>query len=44
MKGDFLFISDTGSVLIVPDFFPRFDDWLGKRKMNFICIESEVAH
>jgi hypothetical protein len=37
MKGDILFISDTSFVLVVPDFFPRSDDWLGKRKLNFIC-------
>jgi hypothetical protein len=38
MKGDILFISDTGYVSIVPDFFPRSDDWLGKRKLSFIDI------
>jgi hypothetical protein len=34
-KGDILFISNTGFVLVVPNFFPRFDDCLGKWKL--IC-------
>jgi hypothetical protein len=34
MKGHFLFISNTCSMLIVSDFFPRSDDWLGKRKFD----------
>jgi hypothetical protein len=34
MKGDILFIYDTGSMLVLPDLFPRFDDSLGKRKLN----------
>jgi hypothetical protein len=37
IKGDILFISDINSFLIVPDVFPRFDEPLGKRKMNIIC-------
>jgi hypothetical protein len=34
MKDDILFIFDTGSVLIISDFFPRSDDPLGKRRLN----------
>jgi len=44
MESHFLFISNTYSMLIVSDFLPRFDDWIGKRKLNlsmhnfiFIC-------
>jgi hypothetical protein len=44
MKGHFLFISDTYSMLVVPDFFPRSDDWLGKRgNLNSSAFISEVG-
>jgi hypothetical protein len=38
MKDGIIFISDTSFVLIIYDFFPRSDDFLGKRKAIFMCI------
>jgi hypothetical protein len=43
VKDEFLFISNTYFMLTVSGFFPRYDDWLGKRKVklfvhNFIFI------
>jgi hypothetical protein len=37
MKGNILFISNTGFVLAMHDFFSRFDDPLGKKKLIFFC-------
>jgi hypothetical protein len=37
MKGDILFIFDTGSMLVAPDFFPRSDDPAWKEEVEFIC-------
>jgi hypothetical protein len=34
MKGNFLVISKSCSVIVVDDFFPRSDDGLGKSIMN----------
>jgi hypothetical protein len=36
MKGNFLVISKSYSLLVVDDFFPRSDDGLGKSIMNLL--------
>jgi hypothetical protein len=36
MKGNFLFISKSYSILVVDDFFPTSDDGLGKNILNLL--------
>ena len=41
VRGHFLVVSKVGSVLVVNNLFPRFDDGIGKYKWN-LCMENII--